>query len=130
MRLLLDTNIIIWAATGRLPAEAARYIDDGDNALLFSSASIWEVAIKRSLRRADFTVNPVSLYSGLISAGYVELPIIGKHTLLVGTLPPLHKDPFDRLLLAQAIYEGIPLLTSDKVLSQYSSSVIYIPAMK
>ncbi len=130
MRLLLDTGIILWTATGKSNAEAARYINDTDNVLLFSSASIWEVVIKRNLRRADFTVNPVSLYSGLISAGYEELPVFGKHTLLVGTLPPLHKDPFDRLLLAQAMYEGIPLLTSDKMLAQYSSSVIHIPAMK
>ncbi len=130
MRILLDTNIVICTAAGIPPAKAVRYISDADNVLLFSSVSIWEVAVKRNLRRADFTVNPATLYSGLISAGYEELPVTGKHSLLVCTLPPLHKDPFDRILLAQALYEGIPLLTSDKMLTRYSSSVIYTPKLK
>ena len=125
MKILLDTNILLWAAAGELPPDAARYIEDGANTLLFSPASLWEVVIKRGLGRADFIVDPTSLYSGLISAGYQELPINGRHTLLVSTLPPLHKDPFDRILLAQAASEGIPFLTSDKFLLQYPGSVIF-----
>jgi PIN domain nuclease of toxin-antitoxin system len=128
MRLLLDTHMLLWAAAGNLSAEAARYIENDSNTLLFSSASIWEIVIKRSLGRSDFIVEPASLYSGLISAGYEELPIIGKHTLLIPALQPLHKDPFDRILLSQAISEGIPLLTSDKLLARYPSSIIYVPA--
>ena len=82
--------------------------------------------IKRGLGRDDFAVDPASLYSGLLSAGYLELPITGRHTLLVSTLPPLHKDPFDRILLAQAASEGIPFLTADKTLLQYPGSIIAV----
>jgi len=99
-----------------------------ENTLLFSPASIWEVVIKRGLGREDFSVDPASLYSGLLTAGYEELPITGRHALLVSNLPPLHKDPFDRILLAQAASEGIPLLTSDSVLAQYPGSLIFIKA--
>ena len=125
MRLLIDTHILLWAAADELPPEAARYIQNMDNTLLFSPASIWEVVIKRSLGREDFSVDPASFYSGLLSAGYIELPITGRHSLLVSTLPPLHKDPFDRILLAQAASEGIPFLTSDALLSQYPGSIIF-----
>ena len=127
MRLLLDTHILLWAAAGKLPSEAAKYIENEGNTLMFSPASIWEIVIKRSLNRTDFVVDPAALYSGLISAGYEELPIIGRNTLLVGALPPLHKDPFDRILLAQAMSEGVPLLTSDSTLAKYPGSVIYVP---
>ena len=126
MRLLIDTHILLWAAAGELSPEAARYIQNMDNTLLFSPASIWEVVIKRGLGREDFDVDPASLYSGLLNAGYQELPITGRHTLLVSILPPLHKDPFDRILLAQSASEGIPLLTSDSVLAQYPGSLIFI----
>ena len=126
MKILLDTHILLWAAAGELPSTAARYIEDSTNTLLFSPASLWEIVIKRGLGRADFVVDPASLFSGLLSAGYQELPITGRHTLLISTLPTLHKDPFDRILLAQAISEGVPLLTSDSLVSQYSGSVIYV----
>ena len=126
MKLLVDTHILLWAASGELPPEAARYILDMENTLFFSPASIWEVVIKRGLGREDFVVDPASLYSGLIGAGYQELPITGRHTLLISNLPPLHKDPFDRILLAQSAFEGIPLLTSDSVLSQYPGSLIFV----
>ena len=126
MKILLDTHILLWAAAGNLPSEAARYIENRENTLLFSSASIWEIVIKRSLGRADFIVDPASLHSGLLGAGYQELPIIGKHSLLVGALPTIHKDPFDRILLAQAASEGIPLITSDEILSRYPGSVIFV----
>ena len=125
MKVLLDTHILLWAAAGELPQEAARYIEDNANTLLFSPVSLWEVIIKRGLERMDFIVDPVSLYNGLLNAGYQELPITGRHTMLVSTLPPLHKDPFDRILLAQAAYEGIPFLTSDKLLLQYPGSIIF-----
>ena len=126
MNLLLDTHILLWAAAGELPEEAEKYINDVNNALFFSSASIWEIVIKNGLGRKDFIVDPPSLYRGLINAGYEELEITGQHTLLVSSLPTLHKDPFDRLLLAQAAYEGITLVTADDVVAQYPGSVIYI----
>ena len=126
MNLLLDTHILIWAAKGELPKEAAKYVEDTNNTLFFSSASIWEIVIKNGLGRKDFYVDPLSLYSGLINAGYEELEITGRHTLLVSTLPLLHKDPFDRILLAQSASEGITLLTSDETVSQYPGSVIFV----
>jgi len=126
MKILIDTNILLWAALDELPPEAASYIENTANTLLFSSASIWEVVIKHGLGRDDFNIDPASLYSGLISAGYLELPVTGKHSLLVTGLPPLHKDPFDRILLAQAAFEDITLLTSDSLIAQYPGSVIYI----
>jgi PIN domain nuclease of toxin-antitoxin system len=126
MRILIDTHILLWAAADELPLGAARYIEDMANTLLFSPASIWEVVVKHSFGRDDFIVDPASLYSGLISAGYQELPITSRHTLLVSNLPLLHKDPFDRILLAQAASEGIPLLTSDNTLAQYPGSLILV----
>lgn len=126
MKILLDTNILLLAAAGILSPKAMNYIEDDTNTLLFSTASIWEVVIKRSLGRDDFSVDPTLLYSGLLSAGYVELPVIGQHALLVSSLPLLHKDPFDRIMLAQAVYEGIPFLTTDRIVSQYPDNVILI----
>lgn len=126
MRILLDTHILILAAAGSLPSKAIRYIADNANTLLFSAASIWEVVIKNGLDRKDFAVNPVMLYNGLLSAGYEELTITSRATLLVSTLPKLHKDPFDRILLAQAISEGVLFLTADKIVSQYPGSIIFV----
>jgi len=126
MKLLVDTHLLLWAAADKLPPDAARYIMDMSNTILFSPASIWEVAIKHGIGRTDFIVDPASLYSELLSSGYQELPITGRHTLLISGLPPLHKDPFDRILLAQAASEGLPLLTSDTMLSQYPGSLIFV----
>jgi PIN domain nuclease of toxin-antitoxin system len=127
MKILLDTNILLRSASGELPPEAQKYIEDSANALFFSPASIWEIVVKHGLGRSNFTVDPVFLYNGLLKAGYQELPVTGRHTLLVQTLPSLHKDPFDRILLAQAVSEGLTFLTTDKVLLQYPGSIIYIP---
>ena len=126
MKVLLDTHLLIWAACGNLPSKAIPYIDDKANGLLFSSASIWEVAIKNGLGRADFSLDPAALFDGLLAAGYRELPITGRHCLLLRTLPKLHKDPFDRILLAQAVGEGIMLITTDKALEQYSDSIVFV----
>ena len=126
MKFLLDTHLLLWAAVGTLPEKAAQYINDVTNRLFFSPASIWEVVIKSELGRKDFVIDPMSLYNGLLEAGYEELTITGQHTLLVSILPPLHKDPFDRILLAQSAYEGIPLLTADDVLTRYPGHIIYV----
>lgn len=125
MRLLIDTHLLLWAANDTLPNEAVSYFTNSNNELFFSSASIWEVIIKRGLNRPDFQVNPNDLYCGLVNNGYNELTITSHHTLLVAHLPPHHKDPFDRILVAQAMAEGFSLLSSDENVSQYSP-VIYI----
>ncbi len=130
MRLLLDTHILLWAAgwssVGRrspLPAEAKTLIGAADNEPMFSVVSLWEVAIKSALGRPDFTVDPRLLRRGLLDNGYGELAILGEHAVAVASLPPLHGDPFDRLLVAQSIVEGVQLLTSDRAVAQYPGPI-------
>jgi PIN domain nuclease of toxin-antitoxin system len=132
LKLLLDTHLLLWAALqpARLSPVAHALLADLSNELLFSSASIWEVTIKRGRGREDFQVDPRLLRRGLLDNGYVELPITGLHTLVVGGLPALHKDPFDRILVAQATVEGIMLLTSDPLVGQYPASVRLVPATR
>jgi len=128
MKLLLDTHMLLWAAAGTLPKDAEKMVTDGNNTLYFSPASIWEIGIKKSLGRNDFKVDPEILRRGLLDNQYQELPITGLHALAVNDLPHIHKDPFDRMLLAQAKAEGIALLTSDSAFRQYPGPVIFIPA--
>lgn len=125
MKLLLDTQLLLWAAgqPERLPAAARRLIDDARNQLLFSAASLWEVAIKSGLGRSDFRADARLLRRGLIDNGYDELAITGEHAVAIANLPPIHKDPFDRLLVAQSAVEGILLLTADPILAQYPGPV-------
>lgn len=125
MKLLLDTHLLLWAAASaaRLPEVARAMIEDDANTPMFSVASIWEVAIKRGLDRPDFRVDVRLLRRGLLDNGYDELPILGPHAAAVAGLPPIHKDPFDRLLIAQALAEGILLLTVDPVVGRYPAPV-------
>ncbi|ARO53072.1 MAG: type II toxin-antitoxin system VapC family toxin [Methylorubrum extorquens] len=125
MRLLLDTHLLIWVAEGsaRLPASVRTSIEDPDLTPVFSIASLWEIAIKRSLGRPDFRIDSRILYRGLIENGYEELPVLGKHAVAVEGLPLIHKDPFDRLLVAQATVEGITLLTSDALVARYPGPI-------
>jgi PIN domain nuclease of toxin-antitoxin system len=125
LKLLLDTQLLLWAAgqPERLSAAARKQIKNPKNALLFSAASIWEITIKNSLGREDFRVEPRLLRRGLLDNGYAELPITSQHAVNIDSLPPLHKDPFDRMLLAQALTEGITLLTSDAQLARYRGPV-------
>jgi len=125
MKLLLDTHLLIWAAgePQRLTKQARALIDNPDNELLFSAASLWEVAIKRGLGRKDFLVDVRLLRRGLLDNGYGELPILSDHVVATESLPPIHKDPFDRILLAQATVEGITLLTTDSLVSQYPGPI-------
>ena len=125
MRLLLDTHLLLWAAgpSPRLSLEARELIDDPDNELTFSVASIWEVAIKKSLGREDFDVDPHLLRDRLVGYGYIELPVTSDHAVGVALLPRLHKDPFDRILLAQAVREGMTLVTADARVAGYPASV-------
>jgi PIN domain nuclease of toxin-antitoxin system len=126
MKILLDTHIILWAATDQLPRTAHAYILDESNTLYFSSASIWEVIIKNELKRSDFSFDGKSLYKGLIENGYIELPINSRHTLEVANLPMLHKDPFDRILLAQANAENLTFMTADSAIKEYSSDILFV----
>jgi PIN domain nuclease of toxin-antitoxin system len=125
VKLLLDTQLLLWAAgqPKRLSAAARKLLNDPRNELLFSAASLWEIAIKNGLGREDFRVEPRLLLRGLLDNGYVELPVTSQHAVGIDSLPPLHKDPFDRLLVAQALSEGITLLTSDAQLALYPGPV-------
>jgi PIN domain nuclease of toxin-antitoxin system len=125
VRLLLDTHLLLWTVSQsrRLSAQARHLIGDPGNELVFSTASIWEAAIKHSLRRDDFQVDARLLRRGLLDNGYRELPVTGEHAVAVASLPPLHKDPFDRMLVAQSIVEGVTLLTADPLVAQYPAPV-------
>lgn len=125
MKLLLDTHLLLWAAgePHRLSADARALIDTHENELFFSAASLWEIAIKRGLGRDDFRVDARLLRRGLLDNGYSELPIGSEHAVAIDSLPPLHRDPFDRLLVAQATVEGITLLTSDAQVAAYPGPV-------
>ncbi len=125
MRLLLDTHILLWASeeADELSAETKSMIADPENYLMFSIVSLWEVAIKRRGRDTTFRTDPHVLRRELVDRGYEELAITGAHALAVDNLPLIHKDPFDRMLVAQALIEGITLLTADKILAEYSCPV-------
>jgi PIN domain nuclease of toxin-antitoxin system len=125
VRLLLDTHLLLWSAVGsdRLGATARQLIEDPGNTPVFSVASIWETAIKYGLGRDDFDIEPRQLRRGLIENGYEELAIASDHVMAVGQLPQIHHDPFDRLLLAQAMVEGMILLTSDDRVATYPAPV-------
>ena len=125
MKLLLDTHLLLWAAgrPERLSDAARELLEADDNELVFSTASLWEIVIKRGLGREDFKVDPRLLRRGLLDNGYSELPIGSEHVVAIDTLPPLHKDPFDRVLIAQALVEGITLLTRDPVVARYPAPV-------
>ncbi len=125
MSYLLDTHVLLWAAgnPAKLPQTARDLIQDPSTELLFSAASLWEVAIKSGLGHASFNVDPRLLRRGLLENGYTELPITGAHAVSVDLLPPIHKDPFDRILIAQAQIEGITLLTSDEVVGRYPGPI-------
>jgi PIN domain nuclease of toxin-antitoxin system len=125
VKLLLDTHLLLWAAgdSKRLSVKARKLLGDVNNDLLFSAASLWEIVIKRGLGRADFSVDARLLRRGLLDNGYLELPIRSEHVVAIDSLPPIHKDPFDRLLVATAIAEGITLLTVDPLVVKYGAPV-------
>lgn len=125
MNLLLDTHLLLWAASEpkRLSAKARALLLDPANHLVFSAASLWEISIKNGLDRADFNVDPRRLWRMLLVSGYRELPVTSEHTVAVNELPSLHKDPFDRILVAQARVEGLTLLTVDKAVAKYGDGV-------
>ena len=125
MKILLDTHLLLWAADApeRLSERARQIMSDEAIEPLFSVASIWEVIIKAGLGRPDFSVDPGLWRRGLLRSGYSELAISGQHALAVADLEPLHRDPFDRMLVAQARHEGLDLVTSDPFVARYSGRI-------
>ena len=125
MHLLLDTHVLLWAAgtPDRLSSQAVNLLQDPENHLLFSAASIWEITIKQGLGCSDFRVEPEVLRRALVENGYSELAITSTHVMAVAHLPGIHKDPFDRVLVAQAVTEGILLLTVDDVVAKYPGPI-------
>jgi PIN domain nuclease of toxin-antitoxin system len=126
MKLLLDTHLLLWGAGNpdRLSPLARAFLSDRSNEFLFSAVSMWEIAIKGTLNRPDFTIEARVLRRGLLDRGFTELPIISEHAMYVVSLPTtIHKDPFDRLLISQATVEGITLLTSDSFVAQYPGPI-------
>lgn len=125
MKLLLDTHILLWAAgqPKRLTAAARRLLGDKRHQLHFSAASIWEVAVKQSLGRDDFRANPALLRRGLLENGYAEVQINSDHAVAVSALAALHRDPFDRILIAQALVDGLLLVTADVQIARYPGPI-------
>lgn len=122
---LLDTHVLLWAAVDspRLPPLTRSILENPAEEVSFSVVSLWEIVIKVSLGRPDFEVDPAAIRIHARRAGIEELPAYGEHVLAVGDLPPLHQDPFDRLLVAQARYEGLTLLTVDHHVLAYGEGV-------
>ncbi len=122
---LLDTHLLLWVtgAQDRLSSQARTLLSDLAAAPVFSTASIWEVVIKKALGRKDFSVEPSRLRDDLMENGYDELEVRSEHVLEVAALPLIHKDPFDRMLIAQARVEGITLLTGDANVVRYGGPV-------
>ena len=125
MTLLLDTHLLLWAAgdSGQLSSKAQNLLGDPATELMFSTASIWEIVIKNALGRDGFRVDPQRFRNGLIQNGYSELEIRSEHALAVGSLPLIHRDPFDRILIAQAKVENVTLLTTDDKVSGYPGPI-------
>ncbi|MEO1004139.1 MAG: type II toxin-antitoxin system VapC family toxin [Cyanobacteria bacterium J06638_7] len=130
MHLLLDTHLLVWAmgSPQRLPAGLAGMLEDPLNTPMFSVTSLWELVIKQALGRPDFSVQPAVLRRALLDGGWQELPIEARHALAVAQLPPLHRDPFDRMLLAQVTADGLLLITADTRLAAYPGPVRFMAA--
>ena len=128
MRVLLDTQLLLWAAakSRRIPKQARQILESRANEIYFSAASIWEIAIKLALRRRDFDVDLERLRPALAEMDFLELPVSAAHAAGVVSLPAIHKDPFDRMLLAQSLAEAARLITTDRALARYGSAVLLV----
>jgi PIN domain nuclease of toxin-antitoxin system len=125
MRFLLDTHLVLWTPISdtRMSRSARALLGNPDNELSFSTASLWEIAIKRALGKPDFNIDPRAIRREFLDNGYEELPVLGQHAVSVDVLPLIHKNPFDRLLIAQAMIEGITLLTADAMIARYPGPI-------
>ena len=128
MRLLLDTHLLLWALAepDRLDATTKAVLEDASNEVLFSAASLWEIAIKAALGRFDFAFDPQQILRAALDTGFVELPVRSEAAALVAKLQPHHRDPFDRLLIAQAMSEPVRFYTADPLLPPYSELVTFV----
>jgi PIN domain nuclease of toxin-antitoxin system len=128
MKILLDTHILLWIASDaeQLSSKAKALIENPENQLYFSATNLWEISIKNKLGRADFKVDLSVLRRNLLDNGYEEIPITSAHTIGVDALPNIHKDPFDRMLIAQTLVEGITLITADSMVAEYPAAVIRV----
>ena len=125
MKLLLDTHLLLWAAnnSAQLSKTARKLMNDPQHQLFFSVISLWEIGIQANLGRKDFYVDARILRRELLNNDYQELVLTAEHTLAISELPLLHRDPFDRMLIAQANIENMTLLTSDSLVSQYPGAI-------
>lgn len=125
MRILLDTHVLLWAVgnSDRLTVAARKWLEDSNNEVFFSAASLWEIALKAALGREDFRIDPAQVLEVMPETGFSELPVNAQHAVEVSRLPMIHKDPFDRLLVAQSKVEPMLLLTNDERLVSYSDNV-------
>jgi PIN domain nuclease of toxin-antitoxin system len=128
MRLLLDTHVALWGLIDdpRLTAKAREFILNPDSEIFLSVASIWEISIKYQLKRGDMPVSGSRATELFSAAGYQILPIQAFHATAVESLPSIHNDPFDRMLVAQALTEPMRLITHDRTVSQYSDTIIFV----
>ena len=128
MRVLLDTHILLWALAEprRLDRETRATIESSDTEVLFSAASIWEIALKSGLGRSDFAFDAEEIAQAALDTGFTEVAVRAKAAALVARLPLLHRDPFDRVLVAQAIVEPATLYTADQQLVPYSDLVRHV----
>lgn len=125
---LLDTSLVLWTAVSpdRLSRRALALVASRDVEVAFSLATMWEVAIKTSLEKPGFKVDSTALRNGLLDQGFRQMDIRHEHIAVVARLPWHHRDPFDRLLVAQALVEGLTLLTSDRLLARYGKMVKWV----
>jgi PIN domain nuclease of toxin-antitoxin system len=123
MRLLLDTHILLWTESRKLSADARALIGDASSEITFSAVSLWEVAIKSGRGRADFRLDAGLLRRQLLDNRFVELALTGAHAVALASLPALHRDPFDRMLVAQATVEGVTLVTGDRAVAKYQGPI-------
>jgi len=128
MKLLIDTHLLLWAAdeTERLSAKALALLSDAGNSLMFSSVNIWEIVVKRNLNRSDFAVDPFRFRADLLANGYEEISVTSAHALALVGLPLIHRDPFDRLLIAQAMAEDAVLVTADTLIARYPGPILKV----
>ena len=128
MKFLLDTEFVLWVPIDdrRIGGQAREILTDSANQFVFSVSSIWEIAIKKALRRQDFQFDPREIRRLLIENGYEELTLQSRHVVAVDSMAPIHKDPFDRILIAQAMVEGITLLTADPVIARYPGPILKV----
>ena len=125
MRFLLDTHLLLWGVSEphRLSQRARKLLEDNSNKFVFSAVNMWEIAVKRALGRPDFLTEAGILRRQLLTDGFFELAMTSEHAIFAASLPQLHKDPFDRLLVSQASVEGIMLLTSDRIVAGYPGPI-------